>query len=1049
MPYTQENRLIAIDTPLGKDVLLLAGFNGTEGLSRLFSFELDMLSENHNIPFDSIIGKNVTVSVVLADGDKRFFSGIVASFSQGRGGGEEGGDPRFSHYRATMVPWLWLLTRTADSRIFQKLSVPDIVEKIFSERGFSDFQRKLQGSYAEREFCVQYRETDFNFVSRLLEEEGIHYFFEHTDGKHTLILADSPQENKPCPKQDTARYQISLGGWFEEDVITALEKLQEIRPGKYTLNDFNFEMPNTDLKANVPSKQKVGPGEREIYDYPGLYDKKAAGDRLARIRMEEEEAQITTITGSSNCRAFTSGYRFTLSAFYRKDVNDKEYVLTTLQHVANQSFESQTELAYHNHFTCIPFDVPYRPPRVTAKPLVQGTQTAIVVGPSGEEIYTEEHGRVKVQFHWDREGKRDENSSCWIRVAQLWAGPGWGAIFIPRIGQEVIVEFLEGDPDRPIITGRVYHGNNKPPYTLPDEKTKSTIKSDSSQGGGGCNEIRFEDKKGQEQLFFQAEKQQDNRVKEDSLEWIGRDRHLIVTQDQMEQVGGDKHLTVTGDQNEKVNGSVSLTAGMDIQRKAGMKYALDAGTEIHLKAGMNIVIEAGMSITLKAGGGFVVVGPAGVTISGTPVLINSGGAAGSGSGASPATPKPPKEADKAQPGEKVQKPQPAPAAESPQTKAMKHAAQRGSLVVSLEELRAERKERREERREEAKERIEDAKEKISGKKEEKKKEREERREEAKERIKEVMEGIGEWKDKILEIGDEAKKFFEQIALRNFEGRMIDQLKKFSPDRLKNMKEDDSRQLIRHSWERKDWMSTAGIPRSLPETTKVIEKLFDIDARKTHEQRVAGLVDELIPSGPLGKVAAARYAADDGRWGGVQSGREAGLKEVRLSVAAKLLEGTERLDPEVDHAVTQMLKTAPSSIAVPRLANRLNDPDAAVRDTAFKSLQSVASPFTRETHGFDPAAPPEQRLASAQKWKQWWEAQQSTRLQEEVPKMLTDLESENPLRRRAADSALRLLSGRAVGYGAEDSGEVRGEAIKRWHEWWKDFSQQPKNSSTQT
>jgi type VI secretion system secreted protein VgrG len=682
MAYTQDNKLIAITTPLGKDVLLLAGFRGAEGLSRLFSFNLDMLSENHSISFDSIIGKNVTVSVVLADGSNRFFNGIIASFSQGRGGDAEGGDPRFSHYRAAMVPWLWLLTRTADSRIFQKLKVPDIVEKIFKEKGFSDFKVKLQGSYPQREYCVQYRETDFNFVSRLLEEEGIHYFFEHEDGKHTLVLADSPQANMPCPKQNTARYQLSAGGWLEEDVITALEKQQEIRPAQYTLNDFNFETPNTDLKANVPTKQKLGPGEREIYDYPGFYSKKAEGDRYARIRMEEEEAQITTLSGSSNCRAFTSGYRFSLSAFYRKDINNKDYVLTALQHSASQGYQGESDLSYSNHFTCIPFDVPFRPPRVTPKPVVEGTQTAIVVGPSGEEIYTDEHARVKVQFHWDREGKKDENSSCWIRVAQLWAGAKWGAMFIPRIGQEVIVDFLEGDPDRPIITGRVYHGNNKPPYPLPDEKTKSTIKTDSSQGGGGCNEIRFEDKKGKEQLFFQAEKQQDNRVKEDSLEWIGRDRHLIVTQDQMEQVGGDKHLTVKGDQNEKVDGTVSLTAGMDIQRKAQMKYALDTGMEIHLKAGMNIVLEAGMSITLKAGGGFVVIGPAGVTISGTPVLINSGGAAGSGSGASPGTPVLPKEADKAKPGEKVKLSPPAtapsPAAIGPQAQALNQAAQSGT-----------------------------------------------------------------------------------------------------------------------------------------------------------------------------------------------------------------------------------------------------------------------------------------------------------------------------------------------------------------------------------
>jgi type VI secretion system secreted protein VgrG len=306
MAYTQENRFIAIDTPLGKDVLLLASFKGTEGLSRLFSFELGMISENHAILFEDIIGKNVTISVVLADQDKHYLNGIISRFSQGRGGGAAGGDPRFSSYRATMVPWTWLLTRTADSRIFQKLSVPDIVEKIFKEKGFSDFKLSLHGTYAKRDYCVQYRETDFNFISRLMEEEGIFYFFEHKNGQHILVLADDPSDYKPCPKQNSARYQLSAGGWDEEDVITGLEAIKEIRPAKYSLNDFNFEMPNTSLLVNVQTNNVIGPGEREIYDHPGLYSRKAEGDRIAKIRMEEEEAQITKISGSSNCRAFLS-----------------------------------------------------------------------------------------------------------------------------------------------------------------------------------------------------------------------------------------------------------------------------------------------------------------------------------------------------------------------------------------------------------------------------------------------------------------------------------------------------------------------------------------------------------------------------------------------------------------------------------------------------------------------------------------------------------------------------------------------------------------------
>jgi type VI secretion system secreted protein VgrG len=542
MAYTQENRLIAIDTPLGKDALLLAGIRGTEAISAPFSFELVMLSENHKIAFQEVVGKAVTASIVLPDGSKRFWNGIVSRFSQGRGGGEEGGDPRFSAYQATMVPWLWLLLLTTNSRIFQKLSTPDIVEKIFKEKGFSDFKMRLQGTYEPREYCVQYRETDFNFVSRLLEEEGIYYFFEHEDGKHTMIIADAPAEHKPCPRQERAYYQISAGARLEKDVITGLEAFREIRPVKVSLSDFNFTIPNTSLEANAPSKHKTGHAELEIYDYPGFHESKSEGDRQARLRMEEEEARMTRMAGLSTCRAFTSGYRFTLTGFYRSDMNDKEYVLTSVAHEASQEFHGEgSGLSYNNYFTCIPFEVRFRPRRVAEKPAVHGSQTAIVVGPKGEEIYTDEHGRVKVQFHWDREGKRDENSSCWIRVSQPWAGAGWGSLNIPRIGHEVVVDFIEGDPDRPIITGSVYHGQNRPPYPLPDEKTKSTLKSESTIGGGGFNEIRFEDKKGKEEIFVHGQKDYNTVVKNNTTHKTTK-VHTIKAEEIL--VEGDKKVTI-------------------------------------------------------------------------------------------------------------------------------------------------------------------------------------------------------------------------------------------------------------------------------------------------------------------------------------------------------------------------------------------------------------------------------------------------------------------------------------------------------------------------
>lgn len=588
MPYTQDNRLIAIETPLGKDALLLTGFHGTEGLSTPFSFELDLLSENHSIPFKDIIGKNVAVSVVLANGGKRYFHGLISRFSQGRGGGETGGDPRFSHYSATMVPWLWLLTKTADSRIFQNKSVPDIVEKIFQEKGFLDFKNKLQGSYDTWDYCVQYRETDFNFVSRLLEEEGIYYFFEHEKNKHTLILSDTPEEHKPCPKQEIARYQISAGGWLEEDTVSSLEIMQEITAGKYTLKDFNFETPNTDLKIEAPSQKALGPGEKEIYDYPGGYGKRNRGDTLANVRMQEVEAGITTITGSGECRAFTSGYKFDLKDYYRKDMNNKAYVLTSLGHSARQGYATEdaiSEFSYANNFTCIPFEIPYRPPRRTPKPVVEGVQTAIVVGPSGEEIHTDEHGRVKVQFHWDREGKKDDKSSCWIRVSQLWAGAGWGAMYIPRIGQEVIIDFLEGDPDCPIIIGRVYHGTNKPPYGLPGEKTKSTIKSDSSKGGGGSNELRFEDKKGEEEIFIHAQKDENIVVENNQTIAVKNNRDKKVVANQTEQIGKNKTINVDGKHEEIIKGNMSQTVASAKTETILLAKALSIGGAYQVSVG--------------------------------------------------------------------------------------------------------------------------------------------------------------------------------------------------------------------------------------------------------------------------------------------------------------------------------------------------------------------------------------------------------------------------------------------------------------------------------
>ena len=631
MTITQENRFLSIKTPLGKDVLLLVGLSGTEGISMPFSFELQLASEKSDITFKDIIGNGVTVSIVLANGSVRYFNGIISRFSQERIGATVE-NLQLAYYSATMVPWPWYLTRTVNSRIFQNLSVPKIVEKIFHDKGFNDFQMRLSEQYTPWDYCVQYHETDFQFVTRLLEQEGIYYFYEHENGKHALVLADSPKEHKPCPQQDTVGCQLTVGGIEDEDMINTLGWMQEIRFGKYTTKDYNFLMPTTNLQVEVPTKISLGQGDRELYDFPGEYETRNEGDQYANIRMQAEEAQVTILSGTSNCRAFASGYRFTLQDYTRNELNNKPYALTSVWHGVTEPIGGSGEgstVAYSNSFTCIPLDVPYRPPLTTPKPVIAGVQTAIVTGPAGEEIYTDEHGRVKVQFHWDRDGKNDEKTSCWIRVAQGWSGVGWGAVWIPRIGHEVVVSFIEGDPDRPLITGSVYNASNTPPYKLPDEMTKSTIKSNSTKGGGGFNEIRFEDKKGDEQIFIQAEKNLDLRVKNDRFETINHDHHLTVENnmiehiknerhetvdiDHYEDIGKDRHLDVKGKEAKQVAQSLSLTVQGDVIEVFKAAHSEQTGGDYYLKA-QNVVIEAMQNITLSVGGSYIAIEQATIEI---------------------------------------------------------------------------------------------------------------------------------------------------------------------------------------------------------------------------------------------------------------------------------------------------------------------------------------------------------------------------------------------------------------------------------------------------
>lgn len=682
---TQDERVMNIRTPLGKDVLLLSSYTAEEEISGLFTIIAELLHEGavggevpHEIAPNTILGKAVAIEILQRDGTKRFFHGIVNRFEQ------RNRDDRFTHYQAEIVPQVWLLTQIAQSKIFQNQTVPEILKKVFEGLNHS-FQ--LQRTYDKRNYCVQYRETNFEFASRLMEEEGIFYFFEHSETNHKMVIGDVATVHPDCP--NTSEFSFDLDQSRREDFVPLVREWivnHRLQSGKITYWDHNFELPFNRLDVTEPTSFPLeGKDQLEIYDYPGGYSRKydgidsGGGEQLgelnrvfadkkmaANLAMEAIDSRYKIISGMSECSSMTAGHAFTLINHPLRS-NDGKYVITSISHSATQSPDYASENVvldpYDNAFNCIPVGAGapvFRPEHVTPKPLVTGSQTATVVGPAGEEIFTDKYGRVKVQFRWDRHGKMDAGSSCWIRVAQSWSGKKWGTMFIPRIGMEVVVGFIEGDPDRPLITGCVYNAETMPPYALPDEKTKSTIKSDSSKGGGGFNEFRIEDKKGSEQIFIHAEKDLDIRVKNDKKEIIKRDQHVIVERNYFHEGKGDSHSKLSGDNNTEIGGSASLKVGGDIDTKVGGKMAVNAGGEIHLKAGMKIVIEAGTQITLKVGGNFVDIGPAGVTIVGTMVKINSGGAAASGSGASTTAPTAPKEAVDDKAGEKASKPPPPP-----------------------------------------------------------------------------------------------------------------------------------------------------------------------------------------------------------------------------------------------------------------------------------------------------------------------------------------------------------------------------------------------------
>ena len=566
-------------------------FSGSEAISELFNYSIQIADEDDQLEFSDIVGKPACLTVLgVDDSDPRYMSGIISAIRQVEHG------RRFTLYDIELVPHVWRLKLTTDSRIFQDLSTPDIIQSVLTDAGIAgdQFSINVQANYEMREYCVQYQESDWNFISRLMEAEGIFYFFRHTENKLEMVIADNASIHEEIASPATLFHFDGTGLVPDFNHVEHFYFKEQVRTGSVTMRDFDFKKPALSLEASSAAEKET---ELEVYEYPGYYIQPSDGERIAKVRIEELQSLREIGEGAADCQRLLPGFLFTLEDNPRDSFN-QEYLLTRVSHSGTQpqvleEGASGEASRYKAKFQCIPSKNPFRPQRRAVQTRVKGLQTAIVVGPSGEEIYTDEHGRVKVQFHWDRLGERNEKSSCWIRVAQLWAGAGWGSIYIPRIDQEVVVDFIEGDPDRPMIVGRVYHGTNKPPYALPDEKTKSTIKSNSSIGGEGFNEFRFEDLKGEEEIYLQAEKDWNTLVKNDHSRDVQHDETL--------HVGNDRNKSVDNDQTETIGANKTISVGKNHSESIGENETISVGDNEDITIGKNRSLSVGENQTISIG----------------------------------------------------------------------------------------------------------------------------------------------------------------------------------------------------------------------------------------------------------------------------------------------------------------------------------------------------------------------------------------------------------------------------------------------------------------
>ena len=621
--FSQDNRQVVVHTPLADDQLLLQRLVGREALSEPFEYSLTLLSKNRSITGDEIVGKQLTVEYKSEDGRSRYFHGFVKRFGYLAQGDEA------AVYEAVVVPWLWFLKNRQDCRIFQEMNAPDIIKQVFSDLGFLDFKFGLEEAHVKREYCVQYRETDFNFVSRLMEEEGIFYFFKHENGRHVMHLCDSISGYYKL--QDNELEFDKGQGQFAQ--LTNWRHVYEFRPGKVAQKDYNFKTPTDELLTKKESKIKFEESPKfEIFEYPGLYEESGTGEHLTQIRLQELEAEHDFVEGESTYLSMAPSGRFTVKDHVRESDVGKSFVITEVRLEINSNIGQDTGggVDFQNSFRSIPAETVFRPERRTKKPVVEGPQTAMIVT-DGQEIIVDEHARVKVQFHWDRYGKRNIRSSCWIRVCQTHAGKGWGMIDIPRRDEEVVVSFIEGDPDRPVITGRLYNGKNQPPYSLKgagDNTKNKTRRGNTTRtvGGSGYNEMTMDDTPGKEQIRIHGQYDMATTVEHDDTQTINNNRTITVHGTHTETIDGDTTITVTkGALNHKiaankaayhVEGPIAETynATQDTTVKNNITIKSTAG---------EITIDAANVITLVTGSSKLVMKKNGdIDLTGVNIVVN-------------------------------------------------------------------------------------------------------------------------------------------------------------------------------------------------------------------------------------------------------------------------------------------------------------------------------------------------------------------------------------------------------------------------------------------